>query len=149
MYKIVDELIFLFWGFSLKILFGSSLHVVNIRIFIVGYEKECEKSFFYKIGGFGEWLATRMSHKFQSPTNRKVRLYFFSYSDPVVMTLQLPACFTHVTLLASQLRVPVVRMLLNAHTWSIFHTLSHITLILFPLKYRVSNCWITNKFVTE
>ena len=54
MYKIVDELIFLFWGFSLKILFGSSLHFVNIRIFIVGYEKECEKSFFYKTGCFGE-----------------------------------------------------------------------------------------------
>ena len=112
---------------------------MSIRVFIVGYEKECEKSFFCKTGGFGEWLTTRMSREFQSPSNRMARLYFLSYSDPAILTLQLPACFTRVTLLASQSRVLVVRILLNAHTWSILHILSHTTLTLFPHKYRVSN----------
>ena len=49
MYKIVDESILLFSGLSLKILFGSFLHFVGIRVFIVGYEMECEKLFFSKI----------------------------------------------------------------------------------------------------
>ena len=112
---------------------------MSIRVFIVGYEKECEKSFFCKTGGFGEWLTTRMSREFQSPSNRMARLYFLSYSDPAILTLQLPACFTRMTLLTSQSRVLVVRILLNAHTWSILHILSHTTLTLFPHKYRVSN----------
>ena len=38
MMKIVDESIFFFlWDFSLKILSGSSLHFVGIRVFIVVY----------------------------------------------------------------------------------------------------------------
>ena len=51
MYKIVDELILLFSRvFSFKILSRSSLHFVGIRVFIVGYEMECEKSVFSKTG---------------------------------------------------------------------------------------------------
>ena len=65
--------------------------------------RECENSFFYKTRGFGDSLATETSHEFQSPNNWLIRLYFLSYSAPVVMTLHLTACFTHVTLLASHL----------------------------------------------
>ena len=53
MYKIVNESILLF-SLSLKILSRSSLHFMGIRVFIVRYEKECEKSFFYKIGCTGK-----------------------------------------------------------------------------------------------
>ena len=57
MYKIVDELILLFSRvFSFKILSRSSLHFVGIRIFIVGYEMECEKSVFSKTGCTGDSL---------------------------------------------------------------------------------------------
>ena len=74
---------------------------VGIKVFIVGYEKECEKSFFCKTRSFGEWLTTGMSHEFQSPTNKKARLYFLSCSDPTIMTFQLLVCSIHVTLLVS------------------------------------------------
>ena len=51
MYKIVDELILSFSRvFSFKIISRSSLHFVGIRVFIVGYEMECEKSVFSKTG---------------------------------------------------------------------------------------------------
>ena len=69
---------------------------MGIKVFIVGYEMEYKKSFFYKTGGFGESLATGISREFQTPNNRMVRLDFLSCSDPVVLTLQLLACFTRV-----------------------------------------------------
>ena len=53
-----------FLGFICQILSGSSLHFVGIRIFIVGNEKECEKSFLSKTGCTDESLATRMSSEF-------------------------------------------------------------------------------------
>ena len=57
MYKIVDESILFFSRVSLsKILFGSSLYFMGIRVFIVGYEMECEKSFFNKTWCIGESL---------------------------------------------------------------------------------------------
>ena len=57
MYKIVDESIFSFSRVSLsKILSRSSLHFMGIRVFIVGYEMQCEKSFFNKTGCTGESL---------------------------------------------------------------------------------------------
>ena len=94
---------------------------MGIRIFIAEYEKEYEKSFSYKTGGFSESLATRTSHKFQLPNNKMAKVYFLFCSDPAVLTLQLPTCFTRVhnsseSPLASQSRVPVTRMLLGAHT---------------------------------
>ena len=51
MYKIVDESILFFSRvsrskFSLEALSLYALHFVSIRVFIVGYEMECEKSFF-------------------------------------------------------------------------------------------------------
>ena len=55
-------------GFLSQILFGSSLsslHFVGIRVFIVGYEMECEKSFFNETRCTGEslrdWDESRVS----------------------------------------------------------------------------------------
>ena len=107
-------------------------------------EMECEKSFFSKIGCTGESLTTRMSCKFQSPVNRKARLYFFSCSDPAIVTLQLPMCFTRVPRfgelpLASQSQVqsPVSSLL---HTLDQFFTLSHTQ----PLHYSHLNTGFLN-----
>ena len=92
--------------------------------------EECEKSFFCKTRCSGKSLATGMSREFQSPENRMVRLYFFSCSDPAILTLQLPTCSTRVAdsgkwPIASQSQVPVASCLFNAYSWSILHTLSH------------------------
>ena len=107
---------------------------MGIRVFIVGYEMECENSFFSKTGCTGESLMTRMSREFQSPTNRMARLYFFSCSDSAVLTLQLPTCFTRMphfgeSPLTSQSRDPVASCLLM-HTLDQFFTLSHTRLLL-------------------
>ena len=83
--KILDESILFISRVSLKIFSRSSLHFVGIREFIVGYEKECEKS-----------LTTGMSCKFQSLENKMARMYFLSCSDPAVLTLQLSTCSTRV-----------------------------------------------------
>ena len=49
-----------------------------------------------KQGALATHFATGMSHVFQSPVTRLVRLYFLSYSDLVVLTLQLLVYFTNV-----------------------------------------------------
>ena len=65
MYKIVNESILLFYRVSLSnFSLENPLHFVGIRVFVVGYEKECEKSFFCKIG-CSESLATGTSCEFQ------------------------------------------------------------------------------------
>ena len=53
-YKILDESILLFFRVYLSKFSLEALHCVGIKVFIVGYEKECKKSFFCKTGGFGE-----------------------------------------------------------------------------------------------
>jgi len=58
---------------------------------------ECEKLLFNKTGCTSKSLSTGMSREFQSLDNRNVRLYFLSYNDPTILTLQLPACSTRVT----------------------------------------------------
>ena len=70
---------------------------MGIRVFIVEYEMERIKSVFSKTRYIGESLAIGMSHKFQSPDNRKVKLYFLSCSDPTVLAFQLLAYFTRAT----------------------------------------------------
>ena len=85
-----------------------------------------------------------MSHEFQSPDNKMARLYFFSCSDPAILTLQLPACFTRVLAssispLASQSQDPVARSLLK-HTLDQFFTLSHTQ----PLHYSHLNTRFLN-----
>ena len=47
MSKIMDELILIF---SLKILSGSSLHFMGIRVFIVGYVRNVKSNFSTKKG---------------------------------------------------------------------------------------------------
>ena len=110
MYKIVDESILFFSRVFLSKFSLEPLHFVCIRVFIVGYEMECEKLVFNKTGCIRKSLVTRMSCEFQSPVNRMTKLYFLSCSDPTVLALQLPACFTYVQHfgklpLASQSRV--------------------------------------------
>ena len=52
-YKIMDESILLFSRvYFSKILSEKSLHFVGIRVFIVEYVRECEKSFFLQNRGF-------------------------------------------------------------------------------------------------
>ena len=79
-------------------------------------------------------LATRMSCKFEPRDNCQARLYFLSCSAPAVVTLQLPACFTRVTLWWLASHDSVSRFLLNAHILSFF-TLSHTQ----PLHYSHLN----------
>ena len=67
---------------------------MHIRIFIVEYELECEKSLFNKTGCIGESLAIGMSREFQSPVTRLDQIELFSCSDPAGLTLYIPACFT-------------------------------------------------------
>ena len=70
MYKIVDESILFFSRFSLSKFSLEALYILWVRVFIVGYDMECEKSFFSKTGCIGESLAIEMSRKFQSPVTR-------------------------------------------------------------------------------
>ena len=56
MSKIVYESILVFSRVSLKILSGSSLHFVGIRVFIVGYVRNM-KTFFCKTGHSGDSLS--------------------------------------------------------------------------------------------
>ena len=102
---------------------------MDIKVFIVGYEIECEKAFFCKTGGSSEWLATGMSHEFQSPDNWNVQTIFFY---PIVLQLSWPFNFLHAShvwhfgesSVARYSEVPIARMLLIAHTLEFF-TLSH------------------------
>ena len=69
-YKIMDESILLFSRvYFSKILSENSLHFVGIKVFIVEYVRECEKSFFCKTGGSSDSLATGTSREFQLPNN--------------------------------------------------------------------------------
>ena len=56
-------------------------------LYIVRYEMECEKlGFFSKIGCIGKSLVTKMNREFQSPVNRKAKLYFLFCGDPIIVT---------------------------------------------------------------
>ena len=102
--------------------------------------EECEKSFFCKIGHFGdsfsrlEWVVS---------LSRKTTIrpdYTFCL---VVLQLSWPFSFLHTSHMWHFGKLLVVRSnhenLLNAHTLEFLHTLSHTTLTLFSPKYRVSN----------
>ena len=105
-----------------------------MRVFIVGYEMECEKSFFSKTRCTGEsfrdWDESRVL-----VTSYQTRPYytFLSGSDPVGLTLQLLACFTCVlhfgkSPLASQLRVQL-RVTFLLHTVDQIFILPHTQLL--------------------
>ena len=106
---------------------------------------ECEKSFFYKIEHFGDSLVSGISCEFKLRVNCQARLsIFFFYSAPTIVTFQFPACFTRVAFWQVASCESIARSNrenpLNAHTLEFFTLFSHITLTLFPPKYRVSNC---------
>ena len=148
--------------FSLGFLFENSLWKLST---FRGYKgiysrvcKECEKTFFCKTRHSGYSLATGMSRELTT----KPDCPFLSYSVPVVVTLQFPACFTRVAFWRVASRESLARsshenhsecshtrnLHFHSHTW-ILHTFSYTTLTWFPLKYRVSNCWNTSKFGIE
>ena len=107
--------------------------------------EECEKSFFYKIEHFGDSLVSGISCEFKLRVNCQARLsIFFFYSAPTIVTFQFPACFTRVAFWQVASCESIARSNrenpLNAHTLEFFTLFSHITLTLFPPKYRVSNC---------
>ena len=88
-----------------------------------------KSQFSAKQGALATHFATGMSREFFSPVTKLARLYFLSCSDPTILTLQLPACFTRVlhfgkSPLASQSRDLVASCLLM-HTLDQFFTLSH------------------------
>ena len=121
MSKIVDESIL---AFSLKIPFGSSLHFVSIRIFIVGYVRNVKSHFSTKRGilvthSWLGWVAS-LSHELTA----RLDCPFLFYSAPTIVTLQLPTCFTRVAFLRVASRESLARITLNAHTLEIF-TLFH------------------------
>ena len=125
MSKIVNESILVF---SLKILFGSSLHFVSIRVFIVMYVRNVKSQFSAKQG----ILATWPRNSSRSRDNKLVRLSFLSCSVPTIVTLQLPACFTCVAFWRVASCESLTRSCrekpLNAHILEFLHTLSHTTL---------------------
>ena len=115
--------------------------------------EECEKLFFLQNKGPSDSLATVTSCKFHLWNNWLAKLSFLFCSASVVMTLQLPTCFTCVALWWVISRESLVsfsheRTLNRTYTW-VLHTLLHTFLKWFPPKYRVSNCWITSKIGTE
>ena len=115
--------------------------------------EEFEKTFFCKIGCSGDSPTTKMSREFELRDNYQARLSFLSYGAPAVVTFQLLACFTRVAFWWVASRESLARSshenpLECTHIW-IHHTLSHITLTWFSPKYRVSNCWNTNKYGTR
>ena len=116
--------------------------------------EECEMSNFCKTGCSSDSLS-RLGQVTSS--SREITDWpggpFLSYNALVVMTLQLPTCFTRVAFWRAISHKPLVRSsrenaLECTHTL-ILHTLSHTTFTWFLPKYRVSNCWITSKFGTE
>ena len=135
--------------FSLRFLSHNSLQKFSTfrgykSIYSRGHE-ECEKSFFYKIEHFGDSLVSGISCEFKLRVNCQAKLsIFFFYSAPTVVTFQFPACFTRVAFWQVASCESIARSNrenpLNAHTLEFFTLFSHITLTLFPPKYRVSNC---------
>ena len=150
------------YGFSLKILPSSSLHFVGIRVFIVVYVRNMKRHFSAK----QVVLATHTRLGWVASSSREIIDWQDCLFCPVVLQLSWPFSFLHAlhvwhfgeSLVASHSRVPVARMLLNAHTLGFF-TLSHtqplhdshlnsgylITEIEANLARNKANTWL-NKF---
>ena len=111
--------------------------------------EEYENTFFCKTGCLDNSLAIGMSREITA----KLDCHFLSCCPPVVVTLQLLACFTpvafwRVTSCESLARSSHENLFKCSHTW-ILHTFLHTTLTWFSPKYRIYNCWNTSKFDTE
>ena len=113
------------WGFSLKILSGSSLSFVGKRGIYTGVRMECEESGFSKQG----WLAAWLSREFQPRGNWIASCPILSCNAPAGVTLQLLACLAGEQLLAACSRESAARSncesLFFLHTLEHFFTLSH------------------------
>ena len=147
--KIVDELILFFFRiflFSLKILFGSSLHFVSIRVFIVVRMRNV-KSQFQPNRAFLEWVAS-LSYELTAWPNWKFCPVMLPLSWPFSSTCMLHMC---ANLAICQSWDLVVRLLWIAHILSFLHTLSHTTLGYLIVKLQANlvrnkaNTWL-NKF---
>ena len=136
--------------FSLKILFGSSLHFMGIRGIYTCVRMDCKELVFQNRASWQLGLMTWLSCEFKLQANWMANLDFLSCSATVGMTIQLlymlHSCASYGDLtVTSHLRDPVASPCFNAQSWAFLHTLSHTTLTWFPPKYRVSKCWITSK----
>ena len=116
---------FFLWGFSLKILFRSSLSFVGKRCIYTGVRMECEESSFSKQG----WLMAWLSREFQPWGNWMANCPILSCSALVGMTLQLLACLAWVLPSVACSRKSPVRSsresLFFLHTLELIFTLSH------------------------
>ena len=85
--KIVDEsILFLFYGFSLKILSGNSLHFVGIRVFIVGYMRNVKSQLQLNRAFWLLELTTGTSREFELQANCLAGLEVLSCRAPAVVT---------------------------------------------------------------
>ncbi|KAM3697165.1 hypothetical protein ACJW31_06G091300 [Castanea mollissima] len=117
--------------FSLKILSGSSLHFMSIKVFIEGYEMECEKLVFNKTGCTGNSL--RDWDESQVSVTRMVKRYLLSCSDSVVVTLQLPACFICVLQFGKSPPASHLRVLVAKHNF-VQEPASYLFVALFVIR---------------
>ena len=122
------NLIFL-QGFSLKILFGSSLHFVGIRGIYTCVRMECEESVFQNRASLQLGLATWLSREFKLQANWMASLDFLSYSATAAWRFSFSTWFTRLHHLAAcqsratceiQSRVPA-----SMHSLEHFFTLSY------------------------
>ena len=139
--------------FSLKILSGSSLHFVSIRVFIVGYARNVKRHFSAKQGVLAIHSLLGWVTSLSREITAKPDCPFLSCSAPAIVTLQLSACFTRVAFWRvasheSLTRSSCENLFECLQTW-ILHTLSHTILTWFSPKYKISNCWNTSKFGTK
>ena len=119
---------------------------MGIRLFIVGHEMECEKSFFSKTGCTYESFVTRMSCEFQQLVTRLGQnVFFFSCSDLASLTLHLPACFTYVLHFGKSPLISQSQVTFLLHTFDQIFTLSHIQ----PLHYSHLNTRFLNAKLQE
>ena len=77
MFKIVDVSILFFSSVLLQNSLWKLSTFCRYKGIYSRVRKECEKSFFYKTGHFGDSLTTSMSRKFELQNNCQARMYFF------------------------------------------------------------------------
>ena len=91
MYKIVDESVLLFSRVYLSKFSLEALHCVGIRVFMIGYKKEYEQSFFCKTGA----LASDLWLEWVASSNCQLTEMSDCTFCPVVIKLSWPFNFLH------------------------------------------------------
>ena len=146
------NLVFL-WGFSLNILFRSSLHFVGIRGIYTCVCLECEESVFQNKAGWRLGLVTWLSCEFKPRTNWMVVWTFCPVVLQLAWRFNFSACLARVQLLVAckprathkvQLRIPTTLHKLE-HFFTLFHTLplhdSHLNIGLLIAKIQANLVW--------